>query len=310
MASKKRPQGYAPFLELYLRRKSEGGDVLAPARFQGPVDARARTSCLVLVHGFNNSEVEAAEAYFGYRTRQTELTGATRDYFDRYFGDAFWPGDADWGRFDFADFLVYPAAVKKAATAARELVQLLWSMPNLERVSFVGHSLGCRVVMEALQRLQERALPVVDAVCLMAAAVPAEMLEPRGRYHSLMQRLQVIGTRMYVLHSTRDPVLHRAFPPGQKLAGEGSNRALGRVGPNASMPGFGATLTDSVASGATHGDYWGQQKNRASDEATEKSGIFLRLGEPPRSLGTARGLSAPSSGVEARALGSSRTAFG
>lgn len=301
-----RPAGYSPLLELYLRTRAEGGGLASPAKFQGRIDARARTRCLVLVHGFNNSDFEAAEAYHGYRNRQIELTGLSREAIERFFTDAFWPGDADWGKWDWADFLVYPAAVKVAPLAAKELVALLRSMPNLERVSFIGHSLGCRVVMEALALLVERPVPLIDAVCLMAAAVPAEMLEPRGRFFPLMERLRGNGTPMYVLHSTRDVVLQRAFPPGQRAAREPSNRALGRVGPSPVMPGFGGNLTDSVAAGAGHGDYWGHKRTAASNEATAKSGSFLRLGDFGREVGVARGVSPPISAMERRALGVER----
>ena len=85
--NKQRPQGYVPFLEYYLRKKKEGGSVRVPGIFHGPVDARARRQCLVLVHGFNNTDSEAAAAYFGFRNRQTELTGAPPFTFDRYFGE-------------------------------------------------------------------------------------------------------------------------------------------------------------------------------------------------------------------------------
>ena len=301
-----RPAGYGPFLELYLRTKAEGGGLASPASFRGRLDERARTRCLVLVHGFNNSDVEAAQSYHGYRNRQVELTGLAREAIEKFFADAFWPGDADWGRWDWADALAYPAAVKVAPLAAKELVALLRSMPNLERVSFIGHSLGCRVVMEALALLVERPVPVIDAVCLMAAAVPAEMLEPRGRFFPLMERLRANATRVYVLHSTRDVVLQRAFPPGQRAAREASNRALGRVGPSPVMPGFGGNLTDSVAAGAGHGDYWGHKRTAASDEATSKSGRFLGLAPVAREVGEARGLAAPMTRIESRAIGIER----
>src|SRR6059058_210754 len=53
----KRPCGYSPWLELYLRRDKEGGKLLDPAVFHGLLPAAlARRSCLVLVHGFNNSD--------------------------------------------------------------------------------------------------------------------------------------------------------------------------------------------------------------------------------------------------------------
>lgn len=308
--NKARPQGYVPFLEFYLRKKKEGGNVLVPSVFRGTVDARARRSCLVLVHGFNNTDSEAAAAYFGFRNRQTELTGAPPFTWDRYFGDSFWPGDADWWWiFDKADFLVYPAAVHRTPAAGEQLTNLLHAMPALERVDFIGHSLGCRVVLETLQRLVDAGMPRIDRVVLMAAAVRAEDLRPGGKYFDLMTRLQAGGTRVYVLHSVRDLVLMGAFPPGQALAGEPSLHALGRDGPDAAMPGYGSTLDDDRVEGAGHSSYWGHTKSAASDFATEKSGAFLKLGDVVREVGEARPLVAPIDALEARRLGSLRRAF-
>ena len=58
-------------------------------------------------------------------------------------------------------------------------------MPSLERVDFIGHSLGCRVALETLLLLRTRSLPIVGRVVLMAAAVPSEMLESAGKFYGL-----------------------------------------------------------------------------------------------------------------------------
>ena len=144
--NKKRPEGYAPLLQFYLRAKPEGGKLLHPGEIKASLDARTRKECLVLVHGFNNTDSEAAAAYLGFRTRQMEIFGAADPSgFERRFGDTYWPGDADWWWFfDKLDFLIYPGAVHTAVRSATELANLLREMPNLERVDFIGHSLGCR----------------------------------------------------------------------------------------------------------------------------------------------------------------------
>lgn len=282
MAEHDRPR-YHPLLELDLRRKAEGGALRRPGEFRGALDARARRECLVLIHGFNNSRGEAAQAYLRFRTAATHHFEPADAYsFDRYFGDTFWPGDADyWSVFDYADFLVYPSAVNTAVQAAREVADLLWQLPNLQRVDFIAHSLGCRVTLETLLLLRERVVPMVGRVCLMAAAVPAEMLEPGGRFYDMLTVLAVEGTQFRVLHSTHDTVLHYAFGPGQALAGRGeaSTRALGRRGPSPLMPGFGATLTQFQVPRAGHGDYWGDLSKVSSKAATKDAGTFLKLGD-------------------------------
>jgi pimeloyl-ACP methyl ester carboxylesterase len=307
---KGRPSGYVPFLEFYLRRKEEGGKLLVPGVFRGTLSAIARRSCLVLVHGFNNTDSDAARAYFGFRQRQVEAFRPPDPWdFDRYFGDAFWPGDADWWSvFDKADFLVYPAAVRTGIRAAREIASLLSQMPNLERVDFIAHSLGCRVALETLLLLRERPRPVVGRVCLMAAAVPSEMLEPGGRFYDLLRELALEGTRIHVLHSKQDDVLHLAFPPGQALVGgiEASTRALGRAGPTPAMPGFRATLTEQPIARAEHSDYWGHTKTAASIEATTEAGTFLALGAVSREVSVRRALGVPAKPPPLRELGSAR----
>ncbi len=284
--------------------------MLVPSVFHGPLDARARRRCLVLVHGFNNTDSEAAEAYFGFRNRQTELTGAPPFTWDRYFGDAFWPGDADWWWWlDKADFLIYPVAVHRTPEAGRQLASLIRAMPSLERVDFIGHSLGCRVVLETMAQLVDNPVPRIERVALMAAAVRAEDLRPDGQYHDLMVRLQAQGTLVQVLHSLRDPVLAAAFPPGQALAGEPSVHALGRYGPDAAMPGYRSTMNDDRVVGAKHGDYWGHNTNAASAYATRRAGEFLALGDVVRAVGEPRPLVAPIDALEARQLGALRRAF-
>jgi hypothetical protein len=307
--NKARPKDYAPYLEFSLRRDVEGGKLRSPGEFRGKLDAQTRRECLVLVHGFNNSDSGAAEAYLAFRKSETEIFGpADPAVFDARFGDAFWPGDADWSFFDRLDFLVYPGAVHTSVKAAPELAALLWRMPNLERVDFIAHSLGCRVVLETLLLLRQRTLPMIGRVVLMAAAVPAEMLEYRGRFYNLLMELWAEGMPVLVLHSKKDKVLHFAFPPGQSLAGgrEASDRALGRVGPTPLMPGKEQTLTGIPIDGADHSDYWGNGDKGPSSQATRAAGTFLRLGDLGREVGARRETIERASLPDARELGVSR----
>ncbi len=308
--NRKRPDDYAPLLQFYLRAKPEGGKLLDPPELRALPDALARRECLVLVHGFNNTDSEAADAYFGFRLREKEIFG-TPDVraFDQRFGDTYWPGDADWWSFfDKVDFLIYPASVHTAVKSAGELAELLWQMPNLERVDFIGHSLGCRVTLETLLLLRTRTLPLIGHVVLMAAAVPSEMLERDGKFYGLLMDLAAEGTSIRVLHSKQDSVLHYAFPPGQALAGgnEASIRALGRFGPSPWMPGFHSTLTEREITGAGHGDYWRPSKTPPSQVATEDAGRFLSLGDIGRELGVARDVGVAAISQSPRDLGDIR----
>ncbi|HEX6627744.1 MAG TPA: alpha/beta hydrolase [Gemmatimonadaceae bacterium] len=303
--NKKRPCGYSPALEFYLRRDREGGKLLDPGVFRGDLDALARRTCLVLVHGFNNSDSGAADAYFAFRKRERVLFAAVDPAaFDALFGDTFWPGDAQWGFFDKLDFLIYPTAVHTAIDAAKELDAMLAKLPNLERVDFIAHSLGCRVVLETILLLRKRTLPKIGRVVLMAAAIPSEMLEPGGRFFNLLMEIWAEGIEVRVLHSLDDKVLHWAFPPGQSLAGrsEASQRALGRYGPSVMMPGWNRTLRGVTVRGADHSDYWGDGAAGPSGQSTSEAGNFLRLGDLRRAVSSARDLSAPAAVSAPRSL--------
>jgi hypothetical protein len=300
---KPRPDGYGPALQLLFRRKREGGSVLSPGALAGD---RGIQSCVVMVHGFNNNDGEAAIAYDGFRKRQLEEYGIDPTELNEKLGDAFWPGDADWGWFDFVDFGVYSTAVGHARRTAAELRALLLGMPNLLELDFIGHSLGCRLILETLElfRLNGDG-PAIRRVCLMAAAVPMEMLEPGGRYYQLLASLAKGGTQLLVLHSRQDKVLHLAFGAGQATAGpdERSNRALGREGPNPMMPGYPGAITDLQLGGANHGDYWGHSSAPVARVATRHAGRFLGLGRN-REVGVERSVGFAQAGfLERRAFG-------
>ena len=86
-------------------------------------------------------------------------------------------------------------------------------------VVFVAHSLGCRVVLEALRELldgssEENERDRVPCVCLMAAAVPTFMIDEGER----LERAAALPQASYVLHSRSDAVLQWAFRGGQGAA--------------------------------------------------------------------------------------------
>ncbi len=280
------PEAYAPALQFDLRERPEGGTLRQQGQLLGRPDAQARRECLVLLHGYNNHRGEAAEAYLGFRNRQVaQFVDVDHARLNARLGDTFWPGDAQWpGPIDWLDSLYYPAAVGVAQAAAPLLAELLWRLPNLETVDFIAHSLGCRVALETLQLINARGSPHVRRVCLMAAAVPTEMLETGGRFEALLRDLQAGGTEIHILHSKADWVLMLAFPPGQTLAGEPSARALGRYGPSPEVPGQGGRVTDRQIKGAGHSQYWGHKRGDPVIEAAHETGRFLKIGELPRAI--------------------------
>ena len=282
-----RPADYAPGLELNLRNAPEGGKVRSPAAFKGATPLLPRSRCLVLVHGYNNHEGEAALAYLGFRRREYELyEDLLPGSLEARLGDAFWPGDADWpGPLDWLDFFFYPGAVPVARDAApKPLANAVRAIPGIVVVDFVAHSLGCRLVLETINELRAHGGPAIGRVCLMAAAVPLEHVSAQGRFGQLLRDLQAAGVDIRVLHSSSDIVLGFTFVPGQAFAGEPTRGALGHDGPPPDMPGAGANVSERRIAGAGHSDYWGYKDSDASASASREAGLFLKLGARPRAI--------------------------
>jgi len=84
---KPRPAGYNPPLQFLLRQKPEGGDILSPGKFADDRGMPSRRSCVVMVHGFNNTDGEAAYAYFGFRNQQISAFGVSLQELDARLGE-------------------------------------------------------------------------------------------------------------------------------------------------------------------------------------------------------------------------------
>lgn len=278
------PDNYRPRLKFDLRVQNEGGELLKPGRILGDVGVFNRRECLILVHGFNNHAGEAAVAYTGFRTCEAQRFEDLRpEVLEKLLGDTYWPGDADWpGPLDLLDFLIYPKAVATAQEAGPVLGDLILQFEMIDRIHFIGHSLGCRVVLETLMYLSQKNFPLsrVGGVCLMAAAVQTDMVVENGRFAPLLDNLGAARAKVLVLHSVKDTVLHFTFGPGQTAAGEGwFPTALGRFGP---PPGMRGVVFKEAIEGAGHSDYWGWRDNDPSKAATAAAGDFFKLGDKPR----------------------------
>ena len=273
--------GYAPGLSLSMRQDPEGGPVVACVGKWRNEQARTQNELLILIHGFNNNQYEAQQAYSGFRDLQRELVSiGTAARLEDLLGDAFWPGDAKWaGPLDWLDFLVYPATIAGAKETAERLCAYLLQRRDVLELSFVGHSMGCRVVLETIARL--RAEPgfqiPIKKVCLMAAAVPTFAVCPGGALEPAFSAAEEVK----VLHSRDDMVLSYAFPAGQTLAGDGFLPQA--VGLHGHVPRSGRVSVQSV-DGAGHSDYWGWQNSMASVKAATYISQFLDLEASAREI--------------------------
>jgi pimeloyl-ACP methyl ester carboxylesterase len=226
------------------------------------------TRLVLLVHGYNNNPAEASESYFALRRNVDDLIrncgigDAARRSFQQEIWEFYWPGfqslshvSATGGTRSLpesvASALTYPLEVAKArAWVPNGLAAYLNSIHPSE-IFFVGHSLGCRVVLETIVRLMVPTQRIViNGFMLMAGAIPIHLLLESKTFFSHTRTAK----RRYCLYSWQDAVLASAFPPGQIAAGEaplyGLPVATGLVG----APSIFYDLRNNTNLG--HGGYW------------------------------------------------------
>lgn len=199
-----------------------------------------------------------------------------------------WPGDSSIGP------LSYPFETSKADDSAVELATFIGD--NLQpgtAISFIGHSLGCRVVMETVRQLFMKGIPV-SQVCLMAAAVDNDSLGSAVEYFGAAQFADRVG----VLYSPSDKVLEFAYPLGNLLSAfihwtETTDAALGYTGPrpSGSPPGAPPVEVQGVGipsgDGVDHGDYLPDATGTLSDKqkAAARFANSMLAGDSPLAYG-------------------------
>jgi pimeloyl-ACP methyl ester carboxylesterase len=235
-------------IEISSRVRGRGGATVFPESQWGSLVGY--TKLTVFVHGYNVGEYDArAKWKVTHRDLRDALPASRLTNIALYY----WPGDASPRREISA--LSYFTRVDIAVECGRDLAQLLIDTAShgpMLSVRFVGHSLGCRLVLEAARNLRGNAKVRVDTILLMAAAVPEGLCEGDRAYTTPVAR------RELVLHSSADTVLRRWFRVGQRMArfrGElspGPNR--GPVGLSGQPRARWNGQLDSC--GLDHGEYW------------------------------------------------------
>jgi hypothetical protein len=201
------------------------GDLPDPAMWEVPlaelVQKTAGRHVLFLTHGFNVSYAEGARSL-------ARLAGALP------FGDqvmivpVLWPGDF------YVPAVNYPAASVGAIGAGQALGDLCnaW-LAKATTLSFVSHSLGARVVLEAVGRLKGRRARML---CVTAGAVNDDCLTTE--YADAVTNAE----HVYTVASAKDRVLQLAYPVGDLIGQIFTpdhglyQEALGRHGPSPAAP--------------------------------------------------------------------------
>lgn len=191
-------------------------------------------------HGFNVS----------YANGVHSLAGLERDLAlpPRFvFVGVLWPGD--W----WIPVVNYPAEAADAARCGRLLASFVnRTLKAAANVSFVSHSLGGRLILEAVKHLDRPA----REVCLAAAAVDDDCLG-RAQYDDARRN----AARVSVLASTKDLVLKLAYPVGDFLSDVTYDddspwrAALGYHGPRPAALDRVAPAQIPPGDGYNHGDY-------------------------------------------------------
>ena len=230
--------------------------------------ATAGRQVVLAIHGFNVSRPKAVRSYITLE-RDLRLTGE-----QVFFGVA-WPGDA------WIPVVNYPWEASDAAACGDALARyLLAAMPDATGFNLVSHSLGGRVLLQALKRLGRRA----GQVCITAGAVDSDCLA------TAYAPVKAKADRISVLASKKDKVLWAAYPLGDfvsdVLLGDKDSPwhgALGRKGPRPFEPVPVTHRQIPKAEGYDHGDYFPPSDGAAAPGRWTKAVAYMRRalnGEP------------------------------
>ena len=242
-------------------RVSIGG----PKRFE---DTRSRL--VVLVHG-NATKRKNSDASYEAFVRSLEASGLT----DTTICRVHWPSDFLFGT-------GYAWMVSRATGIAKVLAPLLErAVANSERrvsVALVGHSLGCRLILEALDALKPRLPSGRVRLFLMAAAVPVGLVDAEEHFRPAIRSCACSNAYW----SDADTILKNVF-----RIGEWAVRNMRRVGspgearrfedpngfPAVGLTGRPAPLWQNPIKvpGTDHGDYWTNPARFAEDVRQQQS---------------------------------------
>jgi pimeloyl-ACP methyl ester carboxylesterase len=237
--------------DISLRESAKGGDVSEHVRIDPSHWMEHYTRIVILVHGYNNNFCAGCRSYADFLKRVPERFPKV--------GRLFWPGDITPAIISGAS---YSWQIETAKECGRKLATFLAQLASRRsvpiEVSFVGHSLGCRVVLETLKAAEGMPVwPEVRAICLMAAAVPVGLVEPDAE---LEEASQWVDHRL-VLFSPSDRILRLAFPLGQTLAyfiGKEDRIYLSAVGLKGMPESY--RTTPGHMEGNGHSDYWSDRR--------------------------------------------------
>lgn len=224
-----------------VSEKSKGGR-LSFARPRGTRGPRGCHLLTIYVHGLNNHEYEALQRW------DDDIWPGMDRLISRQTSDImllFWPSVLDIRKI-LSLLEEYTLRVETAIGAGVLLSEYIKELsednPNL-RVQLVGHSLGCRVILSAVQQLSEQPQKVAVArQLLIGAAVPEGDCTEQGPWPKKVSDLfRIKGRRLsknsdVILYSQDDEILGWKFQAAEAgarrrgLESFGSRKAVGLTG--------------------------------------------------------------------------------
>jgi pimeloyl-ACP methyl ester carboxylesterase len=239
---------------LDVRAQAGGGDVSSqvyigtgtalsnygPLPLSGLLDFIHGKDVLIGTHGFNVNRQGGIED-FAYWESLLSLPP------NGVFVGLLWPGDSE-----SLHALSYPAEPRNATASGNMVADFVnRQFGNAASVSFVSHSLGARVALQAVSRINRQ----VRRLILMAGAIGDDCLTKE--FASVPANVEIISA----IASREDAVLRWAFPIGDLVAeivGRSHpwwESALGRFGPSPAPRNFQPPFQVPDAWDYGHGDY-------------------------------------------------------
>jgi esterase/lipase superfamily enzyme len=202
--------------EFELTVRVPGSSDVAPTVTDNGMSTINPRHILLLVHGYNNSHEAAEKSYQIFLDNMATAFGDRISLAPDTVAKFHWPGDESTA---LGTAVGYPFDINHARDAASRLATYLAALPVTgsgasRRITMVGHSMGCRLILEALGRVATASVPGIAIVGLMAAASPVEFVRRNGR----LFRTGSPPRQMLKFFSEQDFVLQIGFPLGQWLA--------------------------------------------------------------------------------------------
>jgi pimeloyl-ACP methyl ester carboxylesterase len=198
----------------------------------------------ILIHGYQNSHEQALERYVAFEQNLADA-GVRRNALGAVW-HFHWPGNHE-GK--LTSVITYAARIPDARSSGQMLAALFLNARRPDQqICIVGHSMGCRVALEAIRERRrigdEWRGAEVKVLVLLAAAVP-QVFCSGNRYFPAPWR----DSTEHVFYSLNDMALGLAFNVAQGQYGE-PGHAVGKDGRPIGR------WTSRCETDFDHGDYW------------------------------------------------------